>query len=37
MNKKEAIDIIKANYPSSRFTMLREALDIAIKCLKDKK
>lgn len=30
---KEAIDCIKANYPTSGYEMLREALDMAITAL----
>jgi hypothetical protein len=33
-NNKEAIETIKKNYPSSNYTMLREALDHAIEVLK---
>lgn len=33
MTNKEAIDTIKANYPDERYTMLREALDMAIEAL----
>lgn len=31
MNKKEAIDAIKCNYPPEHYSILREALDMAIK------
>ena len=30
---KEAIEVIKANYPTSGYYMLRESLDIAIEAL----
>ena len=30
---KEAIEVIKSNYPSSGYEMLKEALDMAIKAL----
>ena len=33
MTNKEAIDTIKANYPDKCYTMLREALDMAIEAL----
>ncbi len=33
MTNKEAIETINANYPDERYTMLREALDLAIKAL----
>jgi len=33
MDRKEAIDVIKKNYPSENYTMLREALDMSIKSL----
>jgi len=33
MNNKEAIEVIKANYPPQAYTMLRKALDLAIKSL----
>jgi len=33
MTNQEAIETIKANYPDESYTMLREALDIAIKAL----
>jgi rubrerythrin len=33
MTNKEAIETIQANYPDERYTMLREALDIAIEAL----
>lgn len=35
MNKKEAIEIIKKNWPDSRYTMLREALQTLIPELKE--
>lgn len=34
MTYKEAVETIKAHYPDERYTMLREALDIAINALK---
>lgn len=33
MTNKEAIETINVNYPDECYTMLREALDIAIKAL----
>jgi hypothetical protein len=33
MTSKEAIEAIKANYPPANYTILREALDLAIKVL----
>lgn len=33
MEYKEAISVIKSNYPTENYTMLREALDIAIELL----
>ena len=33
MTNQEAIETINANYPDERYTMLREALDLAIKVL----
>ena len=33
MTNKEAVETIKANYPDERYTMLREALDMAIEAL----
>lgn len=30
MNHEEAIKVIKSNYPPDNYTMLREALDLAI-------
>ena len=35
MTNEEAIEAIKCNWPDSRYTILREALDIAIKALED--
>lgn len=35
MTSKEAIEVIKSNYPPENYTMLREALDLAIKVLED--
>jgi hypothetical protein len=38
VTSKEAIEAIKANYPPANYTILREALDLAIKLLeKDSK
>lgn len=36
MEYKEAIKAIKDNYPPERYSMLREALDMAIKLLEEK-
>ena len=33
MTRDEAIEAIKCNWPDSRYTILREALDMAIKAL----
>ena len=33
MTSKEAIEVIKSNYPPENYTLLREALDLAIKVL----
>lgn len=33
MTNQEAIETIKANYPDERYTMLREALDMAMELL----
>lgn len=33
MTNKEAIEVIKCNYPSENYTRLREALDMAIEAL----
>jgi len=33
---KEAIEIIKSNYPPENYTALREALDLAMECLSEK-
>ena len=33
MTRKEAIEAIKYNWPDSRYTILREALDMAVKAL----
>jgi hypothetical protein len=30
MTNKEAIEVIKSNYPPEHYTMLRQALDLAI-------
>ena len=35
MTRDEAIEAIKCNWPDSRYTILREALDIAVKALED--
>ena len=35
MNREEAIESIKCNWPDSRYTILREALDMAVKALED--
>lgn len=35
MNNKEAIKVIKSNWPPSNFSMLIEALTLAIKSLDD--
>ena len=35
MNREEAIEAIKCNWPDSRYTILREALDMAVNALKD--
>ena len=34
MTTKEAIEAIKCNWPDSRYTILREALDMAISTLR---
>ena len=34
MTKEEAIDVLKKNYPDSCYELLREAVDMAIKALK---
>ena len=33
MTREEAIEAIKCNWPDSRYTILREALDMAIEAL----
>lgn len=33
MNYEEAIAVIRENYPTENYTMLREALDLAIEAL----
>ena len=33
MDSKEAIAVIRSNYPPSNYTMLREALELSIKSL----
>ena len=35
MTNQEAIETIEANYPSERYSMLREALNMAIALLKE--
>lgn len=35
MTRKDAIEAIKCNWPDSRYTILREALDMAVKALED--
>ena len=35
MDKKEAIEVIRNNWPDSRYSMLREALDIAIAAIEE--
>ena len=35
MTNEEAIEAIKCNWPDSRYTILREALDMAIKASED--
>ena len=35
MTKKDVIEAIKCNWPDSRYTILREALDMAVKALED--
>ena len=35
MAREEAIEAIKCNWPDSRYTILREALDVAVKALED--
>ena len=35
MTRKDAIEAIKCNWPDSRYTILREALDTAVKALED--
>jgi hypothetical protein len=37
MTEDEAIKIIKSNYPPERYSMLREALDLAMKALEERK
>ena len=34
-NKKEAIEVLRSNKPSSGYEMLQEAIDIAIKALEE--
>ena len=33
MDKNEAIEVLKANYPSANYPRVREAVDLAIKAL----
>lgn len=33
MTRKDAVEAIKCNWPDSRYTILREALDMAVKAL----
>ena len=35
MDKKQAIEAIRNNWPDSRYSMLREALDIAIAAIEE--
>ena len=35
MTNEEAIEAIKCNWPDSRYTILREALDMAVKALEE--
>ena len=35
MTREDAIEAIKCNWPDSRYTILREALDMAVKALED--
>ena len=35
MTREEAIEAIKCNWPDGRYTILREALDMAVKALED--
>ena len=35
MTRKDAIEAIKCNWPDSRYTILREALDMAISALRE--
>ena len=35
MTREEAIEAIKCNWTDSRYTILREALDMAVKALED--
>lgn len=37
LKPREAIKAIKSNYPPERYTMLREALDLAMDCLEKKR
>lgn len=36
MTPEEAIEIIRSNYPDSRYSMLQNALDMAIEALEEK-
>lgn len=35
MTSEEAIEVIKSNYPPENYTMLRDALDLAITLLEE--
>ena len=35
MTREEAIEVLNSNYPDSCFELLREAVDLSIKALKD--
>lgn len=37
MTREEAIEVLQKNYPDSCYSMLREAVDIAIEALKTQK
>lgn len=36
MNYKDAIKVIMSNYPPENYTLLREALDLAVELLEEK-
>ena len=36
MEYKEAIEVIRSNYPPPQYTMLREALEVGIRVLEEK-